>query len=248
MRIAVCDDEQIYLEKIMNLIKEYNMKNPTLSFTLSAFSSADELLNYIDEHGRFDLYILDIIMPKISGIQLGSVLRSQGDEGIIIYLTTSPDFAVDSYTVEAFYYLLKPIDTTVFFNCLDKAAYRFTRLQNDAVAIKTANSVRIVPVQNILYAERVKRLICYHINNGSVINSATFNGTFQNALMPLLEHRQIILVGFSFAVNLQHVTEITRQDLIISGKYKIKIPRGKYEVYKNKWSDYWLNGGENNVI
>lgn len=248
MRIAVCDDEQIYLEKIVKLIKEYNNTKQTLSFTLSAFSSADELLNYIDEHGRFDLYILDIIMPKTNGIQLGSALRSRGDNGMIIYLTTSPDFAVDSYTVEAFYYLLKPVDPTALFHCLDKAVDRLANFQKDAVAIRTANSVRMVPVQDILYAERVKRLICYHINDGSVINSATFNGTFQNALMPLLEHRQIILVGFSFAVNLQHVTEITRQDLIISGGHKIKIPRGKYEVYKNEWADYWLNGGEHNVI
>lgn len=248
MRIAVCDDEKLYREKILELIREYSEARQDLSLTLSAFSSGNELLNFTYEHGGFDLYILDIVMPQTSGIQLGSALRASGDEGMIIYLTTSPDFAVDSYTVEAFHYLLKPIDTTAFFHCLDKAADHFARLKKAVVTVKTSNSVRMVPVRNICYAERVGRLICYHLSDGSFLNSATFNGTFQNAVTPLLAHKEILLVGSSFAVNLQHVTEITRRDLVISGKQKIAIPRGKYETYKTKWSDYWLNGGETHVV
>ncbi len=248
MRIALCDDEKFYREKILTLIREYSRTRQDFSFTLSVFSSAKELLNFTYEHGGFDLYILDIIMPEISGIQLGSALRRHGDEGMILYLTTSPDFAVDSYTVEAFHYLLKPVDAASFFRCMDKAADRFVQLQKDVFAIKTSNSVRMIPVSNLCYAERIRRLICYHMSDGSVINSATFNGTFRNAVAPLLEHKDFLLVGSSFAVNLHYVLEITRHDLIILGERKIAIPRGMYQAYKTKWSNYWLNGGECHVI
>ena len=243
MRIAVCEDEGFYLKRILELIQEYRETRQTMTITLSAFSSADELLNFIDENGGFDLYILDIIMLETNGIQLGSALRRRQDNGMIIYLSTSPDFAEDSYSVEAFHYLLKPIEPDSLFRCLDKVANRFARLCHDVVAIKTSCSVRMIPVQNICYEERVGRLVCYHISDGSVINSATFNGTFQNAVAPLLKHRAIIPVGSSFAVNLRYVTEITKHDLIISEKHKIAIPRGKYASYKTAWSDYWLNGG-----
>lgn len=243
MRIAVCDDETLYREQIVNLIRKYNGTRQDLFLKPSVFSSAGELLNFTAEHGEFDLYILDILMPEMGGIQLGSALRNAGDQGLIIYLTTSPDFAVESYNVEAFHYLLKPIDTALFFQCLDRAADRFAKLQRDIVAIKTSNSVRMVPVYHICYGERVRRLICYHLSDGSAINSATFNGTFQNAVTPLLEHREFLLVGSSFVVNLHHVTEITRHDLVIAGEQKIAIPRGRYELYKSEWSDYWLNGG-----
>ena len=90
MRIAVCDDEKRYREKIVNLIQEYEKIRQNYSFTVSAFSSAKALLNFKAEHGGFDLYILDILMPEMSGIRLGSALREQGDEGMILYLTTSP--------------------------------------------------------------------------------------------------------------------------------------------------------------
>ena len=105
---------------------------------------------------------------------------------------------------------MKPIDAVPLFRCLDKAADRFAELQKKAVAIKLPGSVRIIPVHNICYAERVRRLICYHLIDHSVISSATFNGTFQNAVAPLLEHKEFLLVGSSFVVNLRHVTEITR--------------------------------------
>ena len=106
----------------------------------------------------------------------------------------------------------------------------------------------MILVQNLCYAERVKRLISYHMHDGAVINSATFNGSFRTAVAPLLEHSEFLLVGSSFAVNLHYVTEITRHDLIIAGERKIAIPRGMYDAYKTKWSDYWLNGGECHVI
>lgn len=241
MRIAVCDDDELCRENILNLIREYNQTRKDLSIIWSAFSSADELKGYVDEHGGFDLYILDIIMPETNGIKLGSALRNNGDDGMIVYLTASPDFAVDSYTVEALNYLLKPIETASLFHCLDKAADHFNRFRKDVIAIKTSHSVRMVSVHCICYAERVGRLVAYHISDGSVINGVTFNGTFKNAIAPLLAHRELLLVGSSFAVNLRHVTEITRHDLVIAGERRITIPRGKYEAYKSEWSDYWLN-------
>lgn len=244
MQIAICDDDKRELENILNLLREYNRQSHGESFSLTAFSSAEELLQFVDRHGGFDLYLLDIIMPGANGIQLGSVLRGKGDDGLIAYLTTSPDFAMDAYGVEAFQYLLKPIEMASLFRCLDKAADHLDRQRTKMVSIKMSHAIRMVPVQDILYAERVKRLVCYYICDGSMINSATFNGSFQNAVAPLLEHGEFFLVGPSFAVNLCHVTEITKHDLLIAGGHRIAIPRRKYESIKMEWFNYWMNGGE----
>ena len=244
MQIAICDDDKQELENILKLLREYERKRQDLAMTVSAFSSAGELMKYVEKNNGFDLYLLDIIMPETDGIQLGSVLRDKGDDGLIAYLTTSPDFAIDAYGVEAFQYLLKPIEMASLFRCLDKAADHLDRQRTKMVSIKMSHAIRMVPVQDILYAERVKRLVCYYICDGSIINSATFNGSFQNAVAPLLEHGEFFLVGPSFAVNLCHVTEITKHDLLIAGGHRIAIPRRKYESIKMEWFNYWMNGGE----
>ncbi len=243
MQIALCDDETEYHQTMKDFIKQYKQIRSDLSLTLSSFSSGKELLNHVDEWGGFDLYILDIIMPKMNGIELGIALRNRGDAGMVIYLTTSPDFALDSYKVEALNYLLKPIDAKLLFQCLDKACHVFSKTMQEVISVKTPGSSRIIPVADIRYAERTGKQISYYMTDNSYFCSATFNGSFQNAITDLLAHKGMILIGSSFVVNLYHVTEITKSDLILTGNLRVPIPRRMYETVKKEWAFFWLNGG-----
>ena len=103
MNIAVCDDESQQLQQAVELMQAYLHSHPALSGQIHPFESGQELLSKVENSGGFDLYILDIIMPELNGIQTGIRLRELGAGGEIIYLTTSTDYAVDSYTVQAFF-------------------------------------------------------------------------------------------------------------------------------------------------
>ena len=243
MQIALCDDEKTYHETIKKLIGQYKQTKPDLSLSLSSFFSGKALLNHVDEFGGFDLYILDCIMPEMNGIELGNALRRRDDTGILIYLTSSPDFALDSYRVEAFDYLLKPIDKNLFFQSLDKAYRSFSQVMQEVVSVKTSDSIRMIPVADIRYAERIEKQIYYYITDNTVICSITFNSSFQNAVADLLTHKGMILVGSSYVVNLFHVTEVTKSDLVLTGNLHVPVPRRMYETVKKEWADFWLNGG-----
>ncbi len=243
LQLALCDDEQTYHETIKELIRQYKQANPDRSLSLSSFLSGKELLNHVDEYGGFDLYILDCIMPEMNGIELGAALRGRDDHGMVIYLTTSPDFALDSYKVEALHYLLKPVDAMLFFQCLDKAYHSFSKMIQAVISVKTSDSIRIISVPDIRFAERTGKQVSYHLTDNTVIQSATFNGSFQNAIADLLAHKGMIPVGSSFVVNLFHVTEVTRSDLVLTGNLHVPIPRRMYETVKKEWADFWLNGG-----
>ena len=80
-----------------------------------------EVLDAAEEAGDFDLYVLDVVMPGLSGIQLGMRLREVGSVSPIIYLTVSPEYAVDSYATRAFHYLMKPVQPETLFQVLDEA-------------------------------------------------------------------------------------------------------------------------------
>lgn len=243
MQIALCDDEIIYHENIRDLIRQYKQIHPERTLSLSSFSSGKELINHVDEHGGFNLYILDCIMPGMNGIELGHALRVRDDNGLLLYLTTSPDFALDSYRVDAFDYLLKPVDSELFFQSLDKAYRSFSQIMQETIAIKTTDSIRMIPITDIRYAERIDKHIDYHLTDNSVIHSISFNGSFQNAVIGLLAHKRILMVGSSFVVNLFHVTEVTKSELILTGNLRVPVPRRMYETVKKKWADFWLNGG-----
>ncbi len=244
MQIALCDDEKAYHETIKDLIGQYKRANPDRSLSLSSFYSGKELLNHVDEHGGFDLYILDCVMPEMDGIELGTALRRRGDQGMFFYLTTSPDFALDSYRVDALDYLLKPVDKPLFFRSLDKAFSYFSRTTREMVSVKTAGSIRILPVADIRYAERAGKRICYYMTDGSMIRGVTFNGSFIDAASDLLSHNGMLLVGSSFVVNLTHVMEVTKTDMVLTGDLRVPIPRRIYDDVKKAWAAFWLNGGK----
>lgn len=248
IRIALCDDEAACHEKITRLLQKYKQAASLFSFTLSYFSSGKELLDFIDKHGGFSLYILDIIMPGINGIQLGTALRKRKDAGLIVYLTSSPDFALESYNTEALHYLLKPIDDSRFFSCMDKVVSHLKQSHKETISIKTPDSVRAVPIQDILYVERAGRRIRYYLVHNTIVNSITFSGTFPNAVAPLLAYNCFLAVGSSFAVNLHHVTEVTKSDLLLNEGHHVPIPRRTYKFVKSKWADYWFNKGDTHVI
>lgn len=248
MRIALCDDEKACHETIVKLIGQYKQANPGCSFLLSSFYSGKELLNHVDEYGGFDLYILDCIMPEIDGIELGTALRRRDDQGMFFYLTTSPDFALDSYRVDAFDYLLKPIDEVLFFQSLDKAFSFFSRAMQKMVPVKTADSIRILPIADILYAERTGKQIYYYLTDDTILTGITFNGSFKDAANDLLSHNGMLLVGSSFVVNLSHVTQVTKTDMILTGNLHVPIPRRKYDAVKKEWAAFWLNGGRYHAL
>lgn len=243
LQIALCDDEITNHEKTEDLIRQYKQIHPDRTLSLSSFSSGKELLNHVDEHSGFDLYILDCIMPEMNGIELGAALRMRDDAGLFLYLTTSADFALDSYRVNAFDYLLKPVDKAMFFQSLDKAYHAFSQTMQETIAIKTAGSIRLLPIADIRYAERKDKHIDYYLADNTVIHSSSFNGSFRNAVTELLAHKRMLLVGSSFVVNLFHVTEVTKSDLILTGNLHVPVPRRMYETVKKEWAEFWLNGG-----
>ena len=120
MHIAICDDDEMSRFLILKLLSEYTSAHQDKCLSFSAFSDSEDLLDAAEKLGGFDIYILDILMPGMDGIELGVRLRELGYDGSIIYLTSSTDFAIDSYKAEASDYILKPVIPDAFLHAFDK--------------------------------------------------------------------------------------------------------------------------------
>ena len=223
IKLALCDDEVEQREAIGNLLMEYAASRPSLVIKTSIFSSAQELLAAAEECGGFDLCVLDIVMPGLNGIDLGVRLRELYSGGAIIYLTISPEYAVDSYAARAFYYLMKPAEPGKLFRVLDSAVAALEKQKAACVAVRTRDGLERVRLDEIAYAELAGRTVRYH-----------------------LADRRFCLCGASFAVNLFYVTAVERGFLRMDGGARVPLARGLAAQAKRRWSDYWLNtpGGD----
>ena len=139
LRFAVCDDEDQQLKQMAALLEAFFQSRPNLTGQVNTFRTGSTLLSQAEKHGGFDLYLLDILMPGLNGIETGRRLRAKGDGGEIIYLTTSNDFAADSYDVHAFFYLLKPVTQDRLFEVLDNAVEKLNRRRRSAIVVHTSD-------------------------------------------------------------------------------------------------------------
>ena len=242
LRIAICDDEAQYVQQIKNFLQEYLHVHPELSGQIHSFSLGRELLYQAEENGGFDLYLLDIIMPGLNGIQTGRQLRQLGDGGEIVYLTTSPDYAVDSYSVRAFFYLLKPLEKRRLFEVLDAAVKKLSDRRSKAVLIATREGPRRLLLDQILYVERVGRSLRYFCSGGAV-DSMSLRLPFHAAVEPLLADPRFCQCGSSFAFNLQHVTGVSGQEVLLDSGGAAAIPRASVAPFKHAWGRFWLEEG-----
>lgn len=122
MYIAVCDDQVEELTALTGLLEQWQAER-RIPLRCRAFRSAGNMLDAA-RHERFTLYLLDVMMPGIDGMEAAREIRTFDAAAEIVFLTSSPGFAYESYGVRALEYLLKPISGKLLFPVLDKLSLR----------------------------------------------------------------------------------------------------------------------------
>lgn len=208
MNVAICDDDKQELSRILFLLKQYSNSHP---LTVDSFVSSFELAANIREK-RYDLYLLDILMPGLTGMELAKEIRSFDKAADIIFLTTSPEFAVESYTVKAANYLMKPISQKLLFQALDDVLEKKDREEGTFFVLKSSIGVHKIWLNNLMYVEAQGRKVIYSLANAEPI---TCNDRFSTVCEQLFRHPEFILVHRSFLVNMNYIRFISNIDLLL---------------------------------
>lgn len=246
MNIAICDDEARCLERIREIAEAYAADRRDKKISVSYFSTSDDLLEESEQNGGFDVYILDIIMPRMNGIELGTRLRAMGCNGKILYLTSSEEYALDSFKVRPLNYLIKPIERKTFFEAMDEAISLIRDKQDKSVLIKTKERSVKLSFDTILYAEIIKRAVVYHLIDGRTVESLSMRASFSDSVAELLADRRFVLCGPGMAVNLDHVTEVNN-DSVILGNTTVFAAKKSCRDLRLSWSEYLFSGGSDNT-
>lgn len=240
LKIALCEDEAVQREIAVMLLREYLDQRPGLTGKVLEFASGRALLDALKSQGPFDLYLLDVVMPEMTGIDLGVRLRRQDPEAVIIYLTAAAEYALNAYEAQPFDYLLKPVEREHLHQVLDRAVERLGNRRNACLSVKTREGMRRVLLDEILYAELADRAVRYHLAGGAEVDSVTLRGSFQAAAAPMLADDRFVLCGASFVVNLYYVAAVERSALRLSSGENIPLPRGSAAGARRRWQAYWF--------
>ncbi len=208
MKIAICDDDKTEQLQILELLEEY-FKEGKNKPTIKTFSSSIELAS-IARYEQFDLYLLDVIMPVLNGIELAKEIRGFDKVSDIIFLTSSPEFAVESYTVKAANYLVKPIQKAAFFQALDDISEKRMEESGKSIIVKSSFGVHKIYLSGLIYVEAMNRKVIYYLKNGEQITTAE---RFSSVCDILMQNSEFILPHRSFLVNMNYIRSITTTDM-----------------------------------
>ena len=220
---AICDDDPVFLDNLTALLEE-TLREDSVPFSLDTYTDTAPLFQAVEQEGKqYHVLLLDILMEKETGIALARRLRDAGTRSSIIFITSTPEFALESFDVNPIHYLLKPVSR----GALRGALKRCLEVQKrDAVFTLACSgkSSRLIRLNEILYAEIFLSELKIHLKEGG---SVTGVGKLSEMLAQLPEswfyrcHR-------SFVVNLEEVVGIRRFDFILENGRHVPIAQRKY--------------------
>lgn len=224
LKIAVCDDDKDSLALLCQLLDEYRACHlPELRYT--PFSSAFGMLSAIECGQQFDVAILDVLMPNTNGIQAAEEIRRKNEGMEIIFVSSSAEFAVDSYSVRAKNYILKPVDRQKFFGAMDQmiATMPADSQRSFWVRDKDGGISRIIP-SRLIYCEVIRKDILFHMFDAHTV---TCRKSLIELLNDLGENDVFFQPHRSYLVNMDYVQRVTKTELILTGGISIPLSRSK---------------------
>ena len=114
LHIGICDDNQKDISRVQELAVRFSEQHPEMPVQIQAYSSPYDLLDDIEKTGGFDLYLLDVVMPHMTGVTLARRIRERKERAEILFLTVSKEYAVEAFSVKASGYLIKPVNQSAF--------------------------------------------------------------------------------------------------------------------------------------
>lgn len=233
--IAVCDDVVMECSKIAAKIRGV-LEEMEVSCTIRQFYSGRELLQSSES---FDIIFLDIIMGDLDGMKTAQLIREKAYDKLLVFISASRDYVFDAYDVEAFQYLLKPIEEKKLKKVLQKAVRKTVERSQAFLIVSRDRQKKKIFLDDIYYFEIRGRMIDVH-GTGGIFSYYEQIGLLEREL----QGKGFFRCHKSYLVNLKYVGVYNRQELVLDNGERIAIARRRYEDFCREILKYMRDKGE----
>ncbi len=197
IKFAICDDEPMMVQEITNQLSQYMHEKHLTSYYVNSFSCGQSLL----ENGcNFDVIFLDIQMEQLNGMETAKMLRQRGNHSLLIFVTVLKECVFDAFEVEAFDYLVKPLDSGYFKRTMDRIIKSLQQREAKSIVVRRGTSCEVILLAEIVYCEVQGRKIYIHQSDGKTIDYYDRLDDLEQRL-----DRRFFRCHRSYLVNLEYV-------------------------------------------
>ena len=229
--VAIVEDEQGAYDALKKQIDEYQKRNKNVEFDVTHYLNATEFLD--KPFDKFDLIFLDIEMPGINGIEAAKKKRKKNEDIMIVFVTNMAQYALESYEVHAYDFILKPVNydsfSIKFERCVNALSHK---LMKKEIVLAYGTSKRKVDVVDITFIESSNHNVIVHFLGGEFRMRSTL-ASFEKQLRGC----HFVYCNACYLVNLKWVKEL-KGDIIIVGDSELRISHLKKPSFLSEFAKY----------
>lgn len=234
VRIAICDDEANSIQNNREILEACIQRTKAVTEIITYTNGEMLLCDILEDQFFFDLILLDIEMPNISGMQIVQSIKPKLPNVKVIFITSHVKYAIDSFELSIFRYVPKDdLEKRLTYAVTD--ALKLIMLEDDKTyMVMTANRITKVCFRDILYIQRDGK--------NSALN--TFQGVIQvrKSLQKVheeLDTEEFIFIERGCIINMIHLTQIKNSKVYLKNDIALAVSRSHLQGVKMAVNSYW---------
>lgn len=235
LRLCVCDDNDEELFTVRALIDEFAERYPQYPLQAVYFNDPYPLLEALEESGRYDLFLLDIIMPHMSGIELAQNIRKRSKRAKLVFLTTSREYGIEAIGMKASGYLLKPIQEQAFFDTVLSCIEELAPENDPSILVKTKLGLTRVQISELMLIESFDHVQELTLRDGGKLEATAKLSELEELLRDascfISPHR-------AYLINMEYIRGLNNNNILMTNGRQIPVSKKLYADVKTAYLDY----------
>ncbi len=234
LKIAVLDDQEEYVKKIRDLITQ-SMQNLGVPYRFKKYTQAKELLSDLQEKEYFDIYLLDVEMPELSGLEVARQIRKECWGPIIIYITNYVEYAVEAFEVNAYRYIPKSMLEEQLPKALAALIAQLEKVEDEVYKVEKGYQFERIPHQEIYYLKKEEKYVLIVHKRGK----SRVRKTLMEMMDDLGRSDYFIKIDRSYVVNVLHIMSLKNQQILLRDGSKLPVSKPRLVQVKREILEYW---------
>ena len=234
VRIALVDDNKEFLELTFHLLQECFSKSERMC-EIETFSDPVSFLYEVEERDFFDIYFLDVEMPKMNGLELAKKIREKRKRAIIVFLTAHPEFIRTGYEVKAFDYLFKERIDKELPNMAGRLLAEVDESEKRIYIIETNSKFEKIYYEEIIYIYKSGQYARFVLTDKELQDRKALK-----EVLASLNAKEFIAVERGYSINIEHVRKVDSRNVEMEDGTLIRVSRERVGELKQLMQNHWL--------